>query len=624
MTQTIGNLTEPELVEMIKKMDDIEQGEHALSTGFHVPVPGEGTAQVRNQQLIIQDPEGNGPLPVIRPVEPVQLFVNDQKVSAETPVSSTDRLVWRIADKPLFAIRVTEDRMAVFLHIRAKERFAWRLEEGEPSSVLELRAEEDRTTVLDRLHYAQIIEELERIGVAVKLDMSTIMKEVKQPSGREILVAEGKQAVPGRDARLELYFPEQITHEFYEAGGTVDFRNHYRIPSVRKGQLIAKKMPLSRGEAGYDVFGESIVPKPPKDLIVVTKQNVQMKDNGEIYALTDGRPRLTGTRIKTLDISTTHIEYGDVDIETGHIVFSGDVVIYGDVNDNMIVESLGNVYIYGSVFHATITATGSIYVRGNVIGSKLYSGYFGVLFNRLYQTAGRLSEQIGQLTAASRTLSVALKKQGRTARPGQLALLLMENKYTDIPAEIREMLSTLSHISHMHHDVFPKIRDKASVFLDPHQLLETASMNFLLGFQMLLGEVCRELEQMQEVKARTAISQCQSSELKSNGDIVIMRDGVILGDLYASGDIIFEKSGAVCRGSMLEAKQAIHAKIVGAQTGTSAFLKAGKKVVVHKMLMGKVSVGRSTLLIEEAVENISFTERSIQQFLADKRKRRSS
>lgn len=621
MSKKIGDLSEQELVDMIKKMESTELPGHA---GQDVTVRGGGTVQVKNQQLFVQDPAGDGPLPVIRPMAPVRLFVNDRESIGETTVSAKDRITWSISEEPLFVIRVAEDKMAVYLRVIAKERYAWRLEEEAPASVLELRAMADRSTVLETLHYAQIIEQLERIGVAVKLDVPAIVKEVEQPSGREIVVAEGKQPVHGSDARLDLYFPEQVAHEFYEVDGTVDFRNHYRIPSVRKGQLIAKKVPMVRGEPGYDVFGENIFPKPPKDLIVVAKQNVLMKENGEIYALADGRPRLTGTRIKTLDISTAHIEYGDVDIGTGHIVFSGDVIIYGNVTDNMIVESLGNVYVYGSVYHATITATGSIYVRGNVIGSKLYSGYFGVLFNRLYQSASRLSDQISQLIAASGTLSAALEKQGRTVRQGQLVLLLIENKFRQIPVEIREMLSTLSHISHMQHEAFRNIKDKAGAFLHPHQLLDIASMDYLRGFQAILGEICRELEQMQEGKAKTVISQCQTSELKSNGDIVIMRDGVILSDLYASGDIVFDRNGAVCRGSTLEAKQSIHAKIVGSQTGTPTCLKAGERVTVHKMMMGRVCVGRSSLLLEETVEKRTFTEKSIRTYHADKRKRISS
>lgn len=621
MSSQIGNLSEQELIALIKKINFDSEKEYLAEADSNEPSRNDGSVEAREQQIIVQDPKGDGIKPVIRPVWPVRLTVNGHEVNEEIAVSASDHCEWRIEDKPLFDIRVSDDKMAVYLLVHAKEKFAWRLSDGGPSTRLELVAEEDRSTVFETLHYEEIIEKLEQLGIKAKLDVAAIVNEANNPSGKEVLIAEGKQPVPGEDARLELYFPEQITHEFFEVNGTIDFRNHYRIPSVQKGQLIAKKLPMVQGQSGFNVFGESIPPKPPKDLIVVTKSNVQMTDNGEFYALKDGRPRLTGTRIKTLDITTAHIEYGDVDIGTGNIVFSGDVIIYGNVNDNMIVESLGNVYVYGCVYRATITATGSIYVRDNVLGSKLYSGYFGVLFNRLYKTSKRLSEEIGELIAATRVLTEVLEKRGQKAGLGQLALLLIENKFKDIPTKIGDLLSILTLIHHSNEN-YNKLKEMGSIFLNPYQLVETLSMHVLQGFRSLLRGVCRELEQMQEAKAKTMIGQCQNSKLKSNGDIVIMHDGVILSDLYADADIRFEKTDAACRGSTLEARGSIYAKIVGSQTGTLTLLKAGERILVQKMLSGKVCVGRCSVHIEEAVENMMFTEHWIKEHL--KRTRRNS
>lgn len=59
----------------------------------------------------------------------------------------------------------------------------------------------------------------------------------------------------------------------------------------------------------------------------------------------------------------------------------------------MIIESLGNVYVEGSVYNSTITATGSIVVKGNVVNSNLYSGYFGVMYNRIFNCSKLLIEE---------------------------------------------------------------------------------------------------------------------------------------------------------------------------------------------------------------------------------------
>lgn len=337
------SLSEQELIAINKQIHVDRHAEASANAGGEGPWKEDGWVLVKDQAIMIKDQEAGGLQPVIRPVWPVRLFVNGREVNGETSVSAADRCEWRMADNPLFEIRVSEDNMAVHLLVHAKERHAWRLLDGGPAAHLELAAEEDRSVVLETLHVVEIIERIEKLGIKAKLDLAAIVKEVENPSGKEIMIAEGKRAVPGKDAWLELYFPEQITHQFYEVDGVVDFRNHYQIPSVRKGQLIARKWPMVPGQSGYDVFGNSIAPDPPKDLMVVTRPSVQMLENGEIYALRDGRPRLSGTRVKILDIATAHIEYGNVDFETGNIVFSGDVIIYGNVCDHMIVESLGNV-----------------------------------------------------------------------------------------------------------------------------------------------------------------------------------------------------------------------------------------------------------------------------------------
>src|SRR5690606_22321459 len=122
MSKKIGDLSEQELVDMIKKMESTELPGHA---GQDVTVRGGGTVQVKNQQLFVQDPAGDGPLPVIRPMAPVRLFVNDRESIGETTVSAKDRITWSISEEPLFVIRVAEDKMAVYLRVIAKERYAW-------------------------------------------------------------------------------------------------------------------------------------------------------------------------------------------------------------------------------------------------------------------------------------------------------------------------------------------------------------------------------------------------------------------------------------------------------------------------------------------------------------------
>ncbi|GIP36924.1 hypothetical protein J31TS4_02040 [Paenibacillus sp. J31TS4] len=602
------NLEELDVDSVITEMTREEEDNLQESTLMQ-----DGWIQVKEHKIIVHDPIDGGKLPVISALPPIKLKINGVKVESKAAVSSSDHIHWEIDEKALFDIKITDDKLSAYFRLYSKERYAWRLVDTEALSRIILTAEEDRNTVLETVHLGDIAATLEQKSIKSNLDLASIHQELAQPTYQPILVAKGKAAVSGKDAQLEVYFSEQVENQFFEIAGSVDFRNHLQIPSVNKGEMIAKKIPMVDGIPGYDVFGNVIMPVPSKDIFVVVKSGVELTPDGEIIARKVGRPRITGDGIKTFDISTSYIVSGDVNIETGNVVFSGDIIICGNVTDSMIVESLGNVYVYGSVFNATITATGSIHVRGNVLGSKLYSGYFGVMFNRLYHSSKTLSEHIEKLLAAARMLEQALESRQQTIRFGQIVLILMESKLKDIPTAVRELLTVISNIQHIKKEEYQKLVEMSGMIFQPAKLLETATYSFFQSFLALLRDTHQEVARMQEEKVQIMINQCHNSELKSNGDIIIQQDGVLLSDLYSAGNILFLHDSAVCRGAKLEAEGVISAKVVGGQTGVNTLLKAKKQIKIKKMYAGRLCVGRYCKDIYDVVENKTFDAYNMKQ-----------
>jgi uncharacterized protein (DUF342 family) len=617
------DMTEHELTLLIQQLnldgyDKNLTGESMNDNKSNVKTSGtspeqDGWIQVKDQTIHVSDPVNGGKMPVISSIAPVKLIINDVEFISESSVSSTDHIQWRIIENPLFEIKVSEDKLYAYFQLISKERYAWRLIEIEPIQKIIIMAEQDKDTVLETLHLSDVVTYLEQKLIKLNLGIASIQLEIIDPTYKPIMIAKGKASIPGEDAILEVYFSEQVESQFFEVSGSVDFRNHLNIPSVKSGEVIAKRIPPVDGIPGFDVYGNVIIPTPPKDTIIVMKSNVELTPDGEIIARKEGRPRITGGRIKTFDISTSYIVSGDVDIEIGNIVFSGDVIVYGNVTDNMIVESLGNVYVYGSVYNATITATGSIHVRGNVIGSKLYSGYFGVMFNRLYHTSKLLSEKIEQLISAAQVLAQVLEQKKQTIRYGQIILLLIENKFKDIPAKINDLVSLISNIQHLKKEEYQKLKERSEIFSQRFLLLEKASLSFMQGFLALLRGTFEEVARMQEDKVQTIINQCHKSELKSNGDITILREGVLLSDLFSAGNITFNHELAVCRGSKLEAEGSIIAKIIGGETGANTTLKANRQVTVKKMYAGRVCVGRFCMDIFDLIEDKTFDVFSIKR-----------
>ncbi|BBI36398.1 FapA family protein [Cohnella abietis] len=606
-------VSETELKKLINQLN-LEESSRSHETGDEVggveaPLnkkKQDGSIHVMNQRITVQNPIHGGEYAVINPMSPVRLFINDKEIYQESKVTAEDRISWENEEQPLFEIIISDDKLAAYLHLHAKARYSCRLVDDGPAQQLTVRVAEDIDIVLKTVQLGDVISKLEAMSIKARIEFAVIQQELLNPTFLPVVVASGKETIQGKDAQLEVYFPQQVESEFFEVDGTIDFRDHLRIPSIRKGEMMAKKIPMLDGTAGYDVLGCVTVPSPPKDLPIMVKANVELMPDGSVVARTQGRPRITGSKIKTLDISTSYVISGNVDIKTGNIVFSGDVIVYGDVTDNMIIESLGNVYVYGNVYSSTITATGSINVRGNVIASKLYSGYFGVLFNRLYHSSKQLCDYIEKLLYASKLLVQALESKKQEVSYGQIVNLLMETKMMEIPDAIKELLAVIDNIQQIKQEEYVKLKEVAEIFSQPTKIVEMATYGFVQSFLELLKVTHDEIERMQEAYVEISINQCHNSELKSNGDIVIHRDGVLLCDLYAARNIIFVHQSSMCRGSQLEAGDSIIAQIIGGQTGANTVLKARRKIQVKKMYAGRVCIGKYCKDIFEPVENTTF------------------
>ncbi|MDF9844073.1 MULTISPECIES: FapA family protein [unclassified Paenibacillus] len=565
-----------------------------------------GRVLVRAGKIFVQDPLPGGSPAVISAAAPVVVRVNGQPITGPTEVTSTDKIEWSITEPPLYTIHVSEDHLQAFFTLYSTRRYQWKLNDYYSSSMVEVEAAMDTDTVIGLLGLNEIIADFEQQGIRQNLNIAAIHAELQNPTYQPITAAKGRAAVPGENATLELFFSETIENEFSEIEGQIDFRSHLRIPSVVRGQVIARKIPYIEGIPGCDVYGAILYPPLPGDITIVAKNNTVMLINNEIRALREGRPRVTGEKVKYFDITTTYTVPGNVSIKTGNIIFSGDVLVRGNVEDNMIIESLGNVYVEGSIYNSTITATGSIVVKGNVINSNLYSGYFGVMYNRIFNCSKLLIEEAVLLKKAVRLLIQAVQSRKQSVKYGQAVLLLMESKFQKIPRLIKELLSLLEMVQGSYHEDLDQTLHFLNLMLKPVQLvdfLNEASLNGVIG---IIEELHAGVARMQENKVEVNIGRCQNSTVKSNGDINIHRDGIVQSELFSSGNIIFRKMFAVCRGSKLEAGGRISAYYVGSESGAQSYLKAKHSITVRKIYTGRITIDKYTTDITAPLENMTF------------------
>lgn len=614
--------SEQDIINILKMLDEspssrIREGTESFSfptqsAGANVGA-ADGFIKVEQGKISVGNPSDGGRFPTIQAIHPIKLFVNSKQIDKVTKVTSESEISWEIDEEPLFEITISDDKVEAYLTINRTKRHAWMLTDKSPSSNVMLTAKEDLTIVLETLSLQDIITAVENMKIKMNVDVVAIHTEIHRPSFRSVTIARGQSPVPGQDAQLDLFFSENIENFFTEVKGSIDFKNHMNIPSVKKGDVIAKKVSPVQGQAGYDVFGNVLLPEPVQDIHILGKDTVEITPDSKVIALKEGRPRVTGNKVKYFDINTAYIVPGNVNLETGNIVFSGDVIVYGDVMDNMIIESLGNIYVSGSVFNSTLTATGSIAVKGNVIGSRLYSGYFGMLYNRLYNSSKQLIELLEKMIESAQLLLHELAKKNIQVRYGQVLVLITENKYQQVMDVVKELLGVITSIQSYNKNDLDQLKNDLELFLQPAKMIEVMTAPRMEDFLRILKEAYMRVALSQETSVQIAIDQGQTSILKSNGDILIRKEGLIQCDLYSAGNIIFFSEDSVCRGSKLEAGDTISAMYVGGTSGVGTSLKAAKKVIVKKMFEGKVIVDRYSVDIFEPVEEKTFDRNNIRQ-----------
>ncbi|HYH04111.1 MAG TPA: FapA family protein, partial [Bacillota bacterium] len=183
-----------------------------------------------------------------------------------------------------------------------------------------------------------------------------------------VIVAKGKPAEPGVDAQINILFETGAVWKFSEDedSAKVDYRNIQTIQSVQIGEVLAEKIPATKGEPGFDIYGRTVSPQAGKDKFIKLGKNVAWtEDNLKIFSKINGEPNYVMNQINVFPV---HEVNGDVNFKSGNIIFPGSLVIRGNVDSGFRVEADGDITINGSVEAADIKAGGNITVRGGITG----------------------------------------------------------------------------------------------------------------------------------------------------------------------------------------------------------------------------------------------------------------
>ncbi|MEB1806329.1 MAG: FapA family protein [Bacillaceae bacterium] len=604
------NKRQNDIIELIKdieikdfnKYETVETTTESEPPEHHI-LKDDGFVEVRDHQLFIINPNANGRHPVLVPNENLYITVNGKVLKREIVVFEKDTLEWTVKIKKPYQITISEDKLNVFLQVFPELFTKYRLKDKKRSLRFKLEVEPYHKPCHVEEVSSKILEDITKYGVKIEVKTSAIMQELMKPTFNPILVAEGLPLIPSRDGFVEKFFKNEVE----EVNGKVDFKNRLKIPIVEAGAIIAQVHPPKEGKEGYNVLGQTLLPKKAKRLDVRAKPAVKITDDGKVIALQQGRPSVTGHYVKHINILETYEVNGDVDMSTGNIFFNGDIIIRGNIKDHMTVESSGSIFVYGNVYHASVTASQHVIILGNVMNSKINAGQFGLFYSRVYRITQDLSLSMKQLWEALKQLQHAMELKGISMDFGYVLSTLVDSKFKNIRDKVFELYKTIQEMAEHQISCPPQLKiilNALAKFKDTPAILTIKSEQSLHSIQYAINELIQQMESIILEESNIEFYSANSSQIKTNGKITIKKEGIINTTLFAGKDILFNRPNAVIRGGKVEALETIKAGVIGTAMGQPPELYAGEKISIEKLHQAKVSFPNHTLFIDEPIDEI--------------------
>ena len=182
------------------------------------------------------------------------------------------------------------------------------------------------------------------------------------------LIAEGFAPEESIDAILEYKFDINLEiRPTITEDGNVDFHQLTLLNSVVKGDELAVLTPAYHGKPGMNVNGVSLPSRKPVLKTLKYGKNVALSEDGlTLISQVGGHAELDREKVIVHNVYTVK---GNVATATGDIDYDGIVSISGDVLTGYSVKATANIYVYGVVEGAVLTADGDIVLANGVHGN---------------------------------------------------------------------------------------------------------------------------------------------------------------------------------------------------------------------------------------------------------------
>ena len=246
-----------------------------------------GLIEIKNGQLIKSE-NSNMSLPVLIPCKYANVLINGVQIDRAVEINELDEIdihVDQVVEPAEWKIRLNKTETEAYFYFSPGYQIIRKLIDQPPMHRLTLKLQETRVdsqTVITE----DIIRHLDEMGIK-DFQIDVINKALQEKQSVEVLIAKGKEPIPGKDGGFEYYINKEDTFVPPQElpDGTFDFRETRKISYVEEGQYIAKVLPPTKGEPGLTVKGEVIPQTEGIALKIKASPNIHIDENEEIKSL---------------------------------------------------------------------------------------------------------------------------------------------------------------------------------------------------------------------------------------------------------------------------------------------------------------------------------------------------
>lgn len=565
---------------------------------------GQGTVKVVEGRIVVKDPiEGEEPAIIVKG-DHMSIFVDGVEIRGEYKVfekNNIEVILEENVSKREIEIDISLDVMEAYARITYTPKNVYALKDTTESNKLNLEVYVVETLKPPKYNEDDLKKELVNNKIVYGI-LKENFKDVLE-SGKKVLIAKGKEAVDGQDDIININFEDSVDLK-EDKEGNVDFKSIGVISNVKKGDIIAERHRGFEGENGFDIRGKVLKFKKVQHKKLTAGQGTIIKEEDKVEAVIDGKPFVKNG---TFYVHKVNEISKDVDLSTGNVKFTGDVIVQGNVREGMEVECGGNLTIYKEVERAKIKALGDILINGSIVGSHIYGG--GDCVNKI-----KAIDHLEEFNVNLKEMIEAVKEiktydlLGKNKKDGEIIKILLENKFKELlklginiiadlnmdPEECNENLGI---------EIVKIIREKF-MGIGPINIKSYMELN------CLKEKIEAEIEHLNECLAlpvNLAISYCQDSHIESSGSVIITGKGEYISDITANESIEFLQDRSVARGGTLKAKKEIKCKVVGSMAGVSTVLHVEDEghiwadIAYHNTIL---KVGKKKVMLDSPSKNL--------------------